>query len=333
MATPALRCLRQGFPDAHIDLTLIPYVRKIVEGAPWFDGIVEFSRDGEHKGAAGHIRYLRELRRNRYDLAVVLPNSFSSALLAFLSGARRRIGYNRGGRGFLLTDRIPAPREDGKLVPRPMGDYYLNLCEQLGLTVGSKKSQLFVDAGSEERAEKIFARHGLGRGRPVVAICPGAAYGSSKLWLPERFAQVGDRLVRHHECDVVILGGPAEKEIARHIASTARSNLANLAEENGGLDLLKSIMKRCALAITVDSGPRHFAVAFDRPVVVIMGPNDPRYTNCNLDKTIVLRADDLDCIACHKKKCPTDRECMKRITADMVLEAAKELLEKESEAS
>ncbi len=328
MATPTLRRLRHGFPDARIDLTLVPYVRKIVEGAPWFDEIIEYSPNAEHKGFFGRVRYLRALRNNNYDLVVVLPNSFSSAMLAFFSGARRRIGYNRQGRGLFLTDRIAPPHENGKRVPQPMVKYYLKLCEKLGTEADSMRTQLFVDAESEVRADALFDRHRLGRGRPVIAISPGAAYGSSKLWIPKRFAQVGDRLVRDRGCDVAILGGPNEKEIARDIAAAARSNLINLAEEDLALDLLKSIIRRCDLLITVDSGPRHFAVAFDKPVVVLMGPNDPRYTNSNLEKTIVLRAADLDCISCHKKKCPTDHECMTRITTDMVLEAAGKLLDK-----
>jgi heptosyltransferase-2 len=328
MATPALRSLRDSFPAAQIDLTLVPYVRKIVEHAPWFDRIIDYSPESEHKGLFGHLRYLGALRKNRYDLIVVLPNSFSSALLAFLSGAAHRIGYDRQGRGFLLTQKVAPPAENGTFVPQPMVEYYLRLCEELGANIESKKTELFVDAESERRADELFDKYGVGKGRAVVAINPGAAYGSSKLWEAGRFAQVGDRLVKHDRCDVVLLGGPAEKEIARDIASAAQSNLINLAEEDVPLDLLKSVIKRCDLLITVDSGPRHFAVAFDKPVVVLMGPTDPRYTNSNLDKTVVLRIDDLECISCHHKECPTNHECMKRIAPEMVLEAARALLQK-----
>lgn len=314
---------------AQIDLTLVPYVRKIIEEVPWFDRIIEYSPEAEHKGISGHIRYLSAIRKNRYDLAVVLPNSFSSATLAFFSGVGRRVGYGRQGRGFLLTDKVVPPTENGKFVPQPMVEYYLRLCEKLGGNTESRKTQLFVDAESERRAEELFEKYGIEGNKKVVAINPGAAYGSSKLWEPGRFAQVGDQLVRQEGCDIVLLGGPAEKDIVREIASAARSNLANLAEEEVPLDLLKSIIKRCDLLITVDSGPRHFAVAFDKPVVVLMGPTDPRYTNSNLETTTVLRIGDLECISCHHKECPTDHACMKKITPEMVLSAAKELLAKQ----
>lgn len=328
MATPALRCLRTHFSRAHIDLTMVPYVRKIVEGAPWFDGIIEYCRDRAHRGVSGHRAYIRQLRRNRYDLAVILPNSLSSAVLAYLSGAKRRIGYARQGRGFLLTHRVQPPTESGKFAPTPMVEYYLRLGEELGAGPCSKKPELFVDADSERRADELFRKHAISPGRPVVAVNPGAAYGSSKLWDTGRFARVADELAGREECQVVLLGGPSEKEIVAEIAGAARCSPADFAEENVGLDLLKSIIKRCDLLIAVDSGPRHFAVAFDKPVVVLMGPTDPRYTDCNLEKTVVLRVDDLDCVPCHMKECPTEHECMTRITPDMVFRAATDLLQK-----
>lgn len=333
MATPTLRCLRLNFPHARIDLTLVPYVREIVEGAPWFDAIIEYEAGSGFGGLAKSAGYLRRLRRNRYDLAIVLPNSFRSALLAFLSGAKRRVGYDRQGRGLLLTDAAPAPVENGRVVPQPMVEYYLNLCDGLVESLGSRKTELFVDSRSEQRADELFDRYGIGRSKPVVAINPGAAYGSSKLWIPDRFAAVADHFAGDGRCDVVLLGAPAEGPIARAIVGAARTDIANLAEEHVGLGLLKSIIKRCDLLITVDSGPRHFAVAFNKPVVVLMGPTDPRYTNCNLDKTTVLRIEDLDCVPCHMKQCPAHHECMTRITADMVIQAATELLQRHVKAN
>ena len=156
----------------------------------------------------------------------------------------------------------------------------------------------------------------------------GEQFGSSKLWVSEYFARVADNLVRLENCDVVLLGGPNERPITGEIVAAARSELANLAEENTGLDIFKSIVKRCDLMISLDSGPRHFAVAFDKPVVVLMGSTNPKYTNCNLEKTTIVRVEDLDCIPCQLKQCPRERECMTRIAPETVFRAAIELLEK-----
>jgi heptosyltransferase-2 len=328
MATPALRCLRLNFPRARIDVTLLPYVRAVVEGAPWIDSIIEIPRrrDGASMGAMRE--YVNQLRRNQYDLAMVLPNSVSSAVIAYLSGAKRRVGYDRQGRGFLLTDAVPAPREKGRFTPQPMVDYYLKLCEAAGAVAGSPKTEMFVDAQSERDADELFQKHEFGRGRAIVALAPGAAFGSSKLWNPKNFAKVADALAEENNCDIVIVGGPGERSIAKEIVATAHGKFANLVEENMNLSLLKSVSKRCDLFITVDSGPRHFAVAFDRPVVVLMGATNPRYTNCNLGKTIIVSATGIDCAPCQKKRCPTDHRCMTGITPDMVLSATCDLLKK-----
>jgi heptosyltransferase-2 len=328
MATPVLRCLRLNYPRARIDVTCLPYVREVVEGASWFDNVIELPRRRKGISLRGQYRYLEQLRRNQYDLALVLPNSFSSALFAFLSGAARRVGYDRQGRGLLLTDAVPAPREKGKFIPQPMADYYLGLCEKAGAVIGSKKTELFVDRESERRVEEVFARHKLGRKHTVVALAPGAAFGSSKLWNPNYFAQVADALAEQAGCDVLIVGGPNERFIAREIAAAARSKPANLVEEQMSLSLLKSIAKRCDLFITVDSGPRHFAVAFGKPVVVLMGATDPRYTNCNLEKTTLVTAQGIDCAPCQRKRCPTDHRCMTNINPAMVLDASIDLLRK-----
>jgi heptosyltransferase-2 len=207
MATPALRCVRLNFPKAKIDVTLLPYVKQIVEGAPWFDNIIECPPRRRPGGISATLDYVRELRRNHYDLAVVLPNSFNSALLAFLSGAKRRVGYNRQGRGFLLTSAIPAPTKDGKFVPQPMVGYYLRLCMAIGAIPESEKTELFVDSASEYRAEKLFEKCGVGQGKTIIAIAPGAAYGSSKLWVSRSFAEVADGLVDQRNCEVVLVGG------------------------------------------------------------------------------------------------------------------------------
>jgi heptosyltransferase-2 len=327
MATPALRCLRLNFPRARIDVTLLPYVRQIIEGAPWIDSIIEIPRRRDGASVVAMHKYINQLRANRYDLVIVLPNSVSSAVLAFLSGAKQRVGYDRQGRGLLLTDAVPAPREKGRFVPQPMVDYYLKLCQAAGAVGGSPKTELFVDEESERRADEFFSKHGIGRKGAVVALAPGAAFGSSKLWNPTNFAAVADSLAEQRNCDLLIVGGPNERFIAREIAAAAHVDIANLVEEGMSLSLLKSVAKRCDLFITVDSGPRHFAVAFDKPVVVLMGATNRAYTDCNLEKTAIVQAPDIDCAPCQKKRCPTDHRCMTQITPDMVISAATDLLD------
>ncbi|RJP17888.1 MAG: lipopolysaccharide heptosyltransferase II [Candidatus Abyssobacteria bacterium SURF_5] len=327
MATPTLRCLRLNFPKARIDVTLLPYVRDVIKGAPWIDEIIEIPRRRDGATVGAMREYVNRLRRNQYDLALVLPNSVSSAVLAYLSGAKQRIGYDRQGRGFLLTDPVPPPRVKGKFVPQPMVDYYLKLCEATGAVVGSTTTEMFVDAESERRVEELFSTYRIGQKGGIVALAPGAAFGSSKLWDPKKFGRLADLLAERKNCDVLIVGGPNERPIAREIVAASRIKPVNLVEENLNLNLLKSIVKRCDLFVTVDSGPRHFAVAFDKPVVVLVGAIDPAYTNCNLQKTLIVKAENVDCAPCQKKRCPTDHRCMTEISSEMVFDAASRLLE------
>ena len=101
---------------------------------------------------------------------------------------------------------------------------------------------------------------------------------------------------------------------------------ADTGPDRVNLELLKPLIQRCQLLVTNDTGPRHYAVAFDIPVVVIMGPTDPRYTNANLEKTIVLRRE-TECSPCHLKECTLDHRCMTEITPELVLQAGKQLLQ------
>jgi len=124
---------------------------------------------------------------------------------------------------------------------------------------------------------------------------------------------------------LLLFTGPGEETIAHKIVQLTRAAIINTGPDNVDLALLKPLIQRCRLLVTNDTGRRHYAVAFDIPVVVVMGPTDPRYTNANLDQTIVLRRE-LDCSPCHLKECPLDHRCMREISPQAVLQAAEQLL-------
>jgi heptosyltransferase-2 len=123
--------------------------------------------------------------------------------------------------------------------------------------------------------------------------------------------------------------GPGEDRIAQSIVATSKAKIVNTGPDRIDLGLLKYLIRRCQLLITNDTGPRHYAVAFNVPVVVVMGPTDPRYTAANLENTLVLRKD-LDCSPCHKKECPRDHECMLMVKPETVFKGSENLLQKVS---
>ncbi len=326
MATPALRALRNGFPDAKITLLTRKTGSKILAGAPWFDDVVLFDRKAADRGPLALFKMARKIRHLGVDLAVILPNSFSSGLLAFLAGCRRRAGYGPG-RSWLLTDYLSPVMEGRRRRPAYMVDYYGDLLECLGIPRGENRLELFVREEEEAECEAFLFRHGLSddEGAPLVALNPGASFGPSKLWLTDRFAAVGDELVKRNGCRVLLLCGPGEESLADEIASKMTQPVVNTGADMVGLGALKPLMRRLSLLITTDTGARHFAVAFGKPVVVLMGSTDPRYTQGNLEKTVVLR-EEVDCAPCHLKICPIDHRCMERISVDRVLEAARTAL-------
>jgi heptosyltransferase-2 len=270
------------------------------------------------------------LRKTRFDWAVLLTNSFRSALLARLAGIPRRIGYDRDGRGLLLTDRLAVERVGGRIAVTRMVDYYGRLAEHLGCKPPGDKLELFRGPQSDQAIEQRLGRLGIAERRPLVVISPGASFGASKLWLPERFAALGDWLIEKHDVAVVISCAPGEEGIARHIADLMKRGGHVLDDPVTTLGEFKSLIGRCDLLVNNDTGPRHVAKALDTPVVTIFGPTDPGWTDTDyaLERKVLVP---VNCGPCQKKVCPLDDPltrhcCMTGVTVEMVAAAAEELL-------
>jgi heptosyltransferase-2 len=321
MATPVFECLRRSLPQARIVGVLKKSAQGIVKDSPWFDAFV----DANDKTWAGFLQMRSQLRSLSPDAAILLTNSLRSALTMRLSGVRRIYGYRRQGRGVLLTGG-PAASPNGKVTPIPMGQYYLEICRWLGLNVPPEpRPTLFIGEELYRRGDAILARYGVGESDFVVGLTPGASFGSSKCWPAEYFAELAQLVQGHFKAKIILFCGPGEEDIRRAILNEAKADIIDA--QAGGIDLevLKPLVKRCNLFITNDTGPRHYAVAFDVPVVVLMGSTDPRYTDANTARTIVVRKE-LDCSPCHKKVCPRQHECMKEIRPAEVFAAAQRLL-------
>src|SRR5947208_9427055 len=178
MATPTLRASRALYPEAHISYLLRRYVKPIYAGMPWADQLITY-RTGRTKAKAGKGQFFdlaARLRRGRFDLAILLPNSFKSALICKMAGIDRIIGYERDGRGFLLTDKLLPVKDKGKFVPTPIIYSYLGLARYLGSKHRDVRMQLFVTDADRREAQEVFTRSGL----DAELSRPGAA-GQSPL--------------------------------------------------------------------------------------------------------------------------------------------------------
>ena len=322
MAMPVFECLRANLPGAKIIGVLKPNAQGILRDSPWVDGFA----DADDKSWDGFQQMRRQLRAHRPEAGIVLLNSLRSALTMRLSGVKTVYGYQREWRGPLLAGG-PTVRRDGQgIVPIPMVDYYLEICRWLELELPEPvKPRLFVGEALRERGEVLLKKHGIEESDFVVALNPGASFGASKCWPAEHFAELAELCRAHLGAKIVILSGPGEEDIVQAIVDRASVEVIDLRDDRVDLELLKPVVQRCDLMITNDTGPRHYAVAFDVPVVVIMGPTDPRYTAANLDQSMVVRRE-LECSPCHLKVCPKQHECMREIKPAEVFAAAEALL-------
>ncbi|MBU0755783.1 MAG: hypothetical protein KJ645_11630, partial [Planctomycetes bacterium] len=181
MATPALRSIRAGFPNASITVVGKPGILKILEDLPFFDDSILL----QGKGFRQTLRLALELRKRSFDTGIVLPNSFSSALGFFLGGVKQRTGYALNGRSFLLHRCFRPAMEGLKRRPSPMTGYYLNLARFAGGKPDSERIELRTRPDLDAEADRLFRSWGLDDLKPIVGLNPGASFGPSKLWHPQ----------------------------------------------------------------------------------------------------------------------------------------------------
>lgn len=314
MCTPALRTLHQKYPDAEVTVVGRAPACSLLEG---LTSVHRFVAIPPKPNIIQMISIARALRPHARDLAVVFPHSFRSAMLAKMSGADRIIGYERNRRGWLLTDKIPPNSVDGSIEPVYMTWEYLDLLDVLDVEYDGFGLELSADG----RAIAAAQEHLVGPG-PFVGFAPGAAFGPSKRWLPERYAEVADRLAREANAQCVLLTGPGEEETRDAVIAAAQTSFVQCDEGHPTIDTLKATMSQLNLLVCNDSGPRHVAVAFGVPTICVMGSTKPVYSEGPYEKGEVVRVD-VDCGPCQKATCPTGtNKCMTEITTDAVVEAA-----------
>jgi heptosyltransferase-2 len=336
MSTPMLRAVRQHFGSGtRITGVLKPMYAELLEGSAWLDELVFYdrrSRDPSRRFRA----VARRLREDPADVALVVPNSLSSAALAFAGGARRRVGFARHWRRWLLTDPLEPQRASAKggwfnrwrVEPASPAGHAMDLAVRIGVPRGPLSLQLATTPADEAAADDVLARlfprspvRGAEPEGPLVVFNDNGAYGPSKSWGGERFAALARLAVdRLPGCRVLVHCGPGDRDEARDIvARAAHPQVQGLADvEQLPFGLAKALLRRAAVLVTSDSGPRHVAAAFGTPTVVLHGPMDPRLSRSDQRHLIELRLD-LPCSPCGKRVCPLGHhDCMRLLTVEDV---------------
>ena len=324
MGEPALSALRGLFPTAEITLLVKPTIAELLGNHPGLDRMLVYDSRRQHAGLTGKWALARALHRLRFDLAILLQNAFEAALLAFLARIPRRYGYATDGRSLLLTDPIALPERARGI---HQVEYYLQLIRPLGADGPSGSPRLFLSDGEVDAMRRRLVQAGIGETDLVVGLNPGSTYGTAKRWLPERFAETADRLVREHGgkgLRVVIVGARGEEALGRAIAERMQAKPVLLSGQTSIRELM-AVIRRCGLFVTNDTGPMHIAAAFGIPVVAVFGPTDSRTTAPTGDGHTIVRHP-VECSPCLLRECPIDHRCMTRISVDEVFAAANKQL-------
>jgi len=323
MTTPAVRAVRKNFPRAEITILAKPWVAPVFSNNPYIDRIMLYDDPGRHRLGLGTIRIAKELRHGSYDLAVLFQNAFEAALLTFLAGIPRRLGYDTDGRRLLLTH--PVKRHVHFRQIHEI-DYYLAILTGAHLAVNGRDLTLVVSDVERQHADALLAGNDIAAEDLLVGVNPGATYGTAKRWLPDRFAELCDRLCRTCDARIVIFGAPGEKVVADRIGRLMQSPAVNLCGKTNLREAM-AVIERCRLFVTNDSGLMHVAAALDIPLVAVFGSTNPVTTGPSSSKSHVVRVP-IPCSPCLKPECPTDHRCMKEISVDMVFSVVKQMLAK-----
>ncbi len=313
MSLPAIRAVRDAFPSAHLTVAARPAIAGVYARETALDAVVPYP--------AARRAAIETLRRENFDCALLLPNSFDAALTAWIAGIPGRIGYRRDARSWLLTDAIPPP-EPGE-IPRHQRFYYLELLRRAGII------QEFPPC-TAIRLDGIQAARAAGRDRlaaslspPTIGVSPGAAYGGAKRWLPERFAQAAIQIAGARAASVALFGSPAELPLCDSVAQMIRSAGISVHNFAGQTTLVQFIdlAAACRLFLTNDSGAMHIASALAVPTVTVFGATDDTTTGPTGPVARIVRAQ-VDCSPCLLRTCPIDHRCMTRVDSQQVAAAA-----------
>jgi heptosyltransferase-2 len=269
------------------------------------------------------------LRAARLDQVLLLTNSFRTALMAWRGGARERIGYRGELRGLFLTQRYALPLDTSTGMPLATLDSYLELARKVGCLANSRRMELATIAADETAADAVWRRLDLPADRDVVVFNTGGAFGSAKNWPAEHFAALAKRIAVDWKLSVLVNCGPKERETAREIVERAKDpRVVSLANETElPIGLTKACVRRSRLLVTTDSGPRYLGIAFERPVVTLFGPTDPRLVATHYARETCLSLN-LDCQPCMERTCPLGHHrCMRDISVEMVYAAVAQHLD------
>lgn len=317
---PTIKGIRDIFPRAHLAVLVNLHLSPLYEGCTYVDEVIPYPQGKGLDLILKERVLVKTIREKQFDLAVILPRSFRSALIPYLARIPFRVGYSNFQRKVLLTHRLD---ENKEVLACHQVNYYYQIARSLGATQSCELPTMMVSKKEHEWAQAFLENAGMEGVPLLIGINPGSTYGTAKCWLSERYLELTRRLIRHAHATIILIGGRDNASLINYIASHLDGHVI----EAVGKDLLKlaALVKRCHLLITNDTGPMHIAAAVGTPVVAIFGSTNPATTS-PLGRGHRIVRKELSCSPCLKRECTEDHRCMEIISVDEVEKVVMEQL-------
>ena len=316
MSVPAVRAIKNGRPDAQVTIAAPEKIAPIWKIVPEVDAIVPLPSNR----LLSVVRLLR--RESSFDAAILFPNSLRAAMEAWLTGIPRRVGYRGHWRRWLLNQIVPVPRKPGP--PEHHSLRFLRIARECGADTSNSDASRAGVLQSPDSLQTAIDQ------QPIkIGICPGAEYGPAKRWLPDRFAEVAERISAQSPIQWRLFGTARDAAVGEQIADALGDRCVNRIGQTT-LDQLIDELHACRLLLTNDTGTMHLAALLGIPVVAIFGSTEPRLTGPLGNSHIILRHH-VECSPCFLRKCPIDFRCMKAVSVEEVADAVLSILRNNQE--
>jgi heptosyltransferase-2 len=312
MATPVLASLRQHYKGAKITAMCQANIAPLLKEDPNIDEIFSYKRPSGWIHQEPHQEIIETIQQGQYDLGILLTNSFSSAWWFWQGKVKRRIGFRGNWRSLLLTDAVKWPEETER---QHLVFTYQELLQPLDIPVSDNDPTLYLAKSEIDAAWTLLKTFDVSRGDTLVGINPGAAYGTAKCWLPERFRELTLKLLEDPKIKVVFFGDAAGASVVNEICADIPERVVNLAGRTSIRELM-ALIKICNAFLTNDSGPMHIAAALKTPLVALFGSTSDVKTGPYKSGIVIHKH--VECSPCYKRVCPIDFRCMTRIEVNEV---------------
>jgi heptosyltransferase-2 len=321
MATPVLADLKAHFKDAKITVMCQSNIASLLKHDPNVDELEVYAKPSGWIHRATHFEIVDQLQRGKYDLGILLTNSFSSAWWFFRGKVQNRIGYKGNFRDFLLNKAVALPE---KVETQHLVITYKMLLEPLGISLSNTLPKLYVDSQESQSAKELLKQMGIDPlVNTIIGINPGAAYGSAKCWLPDRFKALNKRLLEDKNVYLLYFGDQAGTSLVDDICKGTDERVINLAGKTT-IRSLMALIQQCALLLTNDSGPMHMASALGTKLLALFGSTSDVKTGPFGNNKIIHKH--VECSPCYKRVCPIDFRCMTKISVEEVYREIHKLL-------